>query len=250
MKQPSILDLQGNLSQSLTQSEQDKYIEISKNPDLLGRLFRVFMLKNCHPSLWKTKLEEYIETHGEVKGASWVNDKNTNLTRTMFSADTVSWTKFLEGLLVLRPAFDTIDVELFTDLNDGLVSSLRIHKTVLLLNEATPPPLPKGEVLIPLSFERSPLEPLPLKVVRDSIAPIGSATELRKIIRKNIAPYTHSTKINITTNSLYTSAIKSEMTWSRMLAIVFAVGASFLMVRIKAKKAGKTYTSIVEVRNN
>ncbi len=242
----SLLDLQGNQDNKVNRETLAEYNRLLENPDLLGRLYRIFVYKNTHSKLWKEQKDAYVERNSDL-GPKWVNDINTNLERTLFTHDTVTWSKFLEGLVILAPAFDKLTLDVFSSLNDGKVTSLVICNSSLTLNDAKIAPLPKGEELIPKGFYRSPLEPLPLKVVRDAIAPIGSSAEFRKIVRENLKGTVHSSKLSSSVNSLYVSVLKSEMSWKRMTAILFALGATQLMVSIKGTKNGKVYKSIAQV---
>lgn len=243
----SYLDLQGSLSKKPSQEDLDKYTSILENPDLLGRLYRLFVYQNTRPGLWKDLFDKYLEDHG-YESQKWHRDKQTNLKRSLFDSQTVTWRKFLEGLVILSPAFDTLSLEVFTNLNGGKPTILRIRPKSLILDDAEVGDIPKGELLIPSNFHRSPLEPLPLKVVRDTISTLGTSDEFRRIVRENIVPYTHSSKISSTTNSLYVSVLKSNISWKRMMTILFAIGASSLMVQLVATKNGKTYTTITQVK--
>lgn len=242
----SLLDLTTKPSDRVNRETLNEYNKILRNPDLLGRLFRLFVFKHTRKHLWGDLLADYIEAN-EDNGSSWANDIRTNLSRTLFTGKTVSWRKFLEGLIVLSPAFNSIELCVFSSLNNGEKTVLRIRKSTLEWDKVVVTPIPTGGKLVPDDYYRNPLEPLPLKVVRNAIAPIADASELRKIIRYNIRDSVVSSKIGSTVNSLYISALKPTMTWNRMMAIVFALGATQMMVSIRAINDDKRYDSIVKI---
>ncbi len=243
----NLLDLKSTNGEGANREALAAYKVILDNPDLLGRLFRIFIFKHTRSSLWRDLFADYIERHS-YKPKAWHTDKATNLNRTLFGNETVTWPKFLEGLVILSPAFDEITLNVFSTLNDGKITSLHIHKGSLELDQqATSRPIPKGDRLLPFDFHRSPLEPLPLKVVRDAITPIGTSAEFRKLVRHNLKDHVHTTKLSTTVNSLYVSVLKPGMSWKRMRGILFALGATKLMVSIEATKNGRKYKSITQV---
>lgn len=243
----SLLDLRGTSDETVNRETYAEYEKILENPDLLGRLFRLFMFKNASPTLWKDCFDKYIERNAH-QSKQWHTDRQTNLTRNLFRGETVTWKKFLEGLVVISSAYDDLELSVFSTLNEGNVTKIKITRTSLDLDDVKLPPIPKGEILVPDGFERSPLEPLPLKVVRDAITPIGTSAEFRQLVRDNIREYTPATKLGSSVNSLYVSVLKSEMTWKRMTAILFALGATQMVVSIRAIKHGRVYKAIAQVQ--
>lgn len=243
----NLLDLQGYSDSNANREVLQEYKTILKNPDLLGRLFRVFMLQHTRKTLWKDALDAYLQKNAD-KPHSWINDRKTNLERVLFKQSTVSWDKFLEGLVIVAPSFDTLTVRVFSTLNDGAVTELKINPSSYILNSVKVDELPKGLNLAPPASSRSPMEPLPLRVVRDAISTIETSAQFREIARKNLKGSVHSSKISSGVNSLYVSVLKSEMSWKRMTSILFALGATQLIVSIRGTKNGEVYKSVAQVR--
>jgi len=242
-----LLDEQIDSGKGIDGEMLPEYAEILKNPDLLGRLFRIFVFKHTRSSLWKDSLNAYLERN-IYKSKAWHVDRRTNLDRTLFDHSTVTWRKFLEGLVILSPAYDEMTFNVASTLNNGEVTSIKIKNATLDVYEQTDVrALPSGKILIPDDFYRSPLEPLPLKIVRDALTGIETVSDFRKIIRKNLAGTIHEEKMSSTVNSLYVSIMKKDMSWKRMTAILFALGATQLIVTIVAKKDGKEFKAIVQV---
>lgn len=248
MTSTSLLDLQGNTLKSLNKDDVEAYTKILENPDVLGRLFRLFTYQNTNGGTWKPRLLEYISVN-EERGKSWCNDIRTNLTRTLYESESVSWGKFLEGLVVLEPMFDTLKVEVFTDLTNGEPAVVRIRPRSAFIEASVKiEPLPSGGELIPKSYYRSPLEPFPVKVMRDALRNIQSPTDFREVARANLASTVTPAKLNGLVNSLYISCLKPTVPWKRMMTVLFATGANSIIIKIVGFRKDKKYQTMVMVK--
>lgn len=248
MNDKTLLDLQGNSFKALSKEQAEECTRIMETPDILARLYRLFVFQNIRTGYWKELFERYI-LENEENGPTWVNNRKTNMERNLFRYDTLTWPAFLEGMVVLLPAFDTLEISVFTDLNSGISTKLKITpNTVLIDKGANIEPLPKGELLVPPDYYRTPLEPLPMRIVRDLIVPLRTADNFRNEVRKNLKGIVPDSKINSTVNSMYLSLTKPEMSWKRMIAIVFAIGANTIMIKVRGMKNGKSYYTIMDIK--
>lgn len=222
---------------------RETHSAILTNPDLLSRTFRLFHAQHLRSETWDRLSPTYIEKN-YPPGHAKRSGKRTNLRRQLWDGNGFTWDSLIEGLAVLKPLFDSIDIKIATDKEIVHIWTISINDFTLDLvkENVKVPDLPLGtkkSLIVPPDFERSASEPFLVAIMRNLISELGlTYTSASELINVNCA-YLPPHKLQHKRSNIMQSVRRGSISWGGFISVLKSLGMVTLTLTIEGIKNGK-----------